>query len=347
MRTIIFSILTVIVFQSCSSTQNRVQSVQKEVVLKDSISIRALAVSKKQLWYAGSQSKAGTLFLDTKEHKQVRLVTPKKVEFRSLAYNNYDVFFLSIGNPAQLYSGTDQLYHLHEVYNESHEKVFYDAIAFSDTQHGIAIGDPTDKALAVLLTSDGGKNWRRIPENNAPLLAEGEAAFAASNTNIITQKNTIWVITGGKKSRIWKSIDYGNHWQCIEIPIKQGGEMTGAFSAAFYNSKIGVVAGGDYSQQNSKDSNLVLTLDGGITWKKITYADGPGYISCIQFVPGSQGKELVTTGAGGTYYSGDQGAHWMQLDADATFYTLRFLDKNTYFAAGKNQLVKFTLVRGK
>lgn len=347
MRIIIFSILTVFLFQSCNSTQHLVQSVQKEVVLKDTISIRALAVSKNQLWYAGSLSKVGTFFLNTKEHKQVRLATPKSVEFRSLAYNNGDVFCLSIGNPAQLFAGTDQFHHLHEVYNESHEKVFYDAIAFSDSKHGIAIGDPTDKTLAVLLTSDGGKNWQRIPESDAPLLAEGEAAFAASNTNIITQKNTIWVITGGKKSRIWKSIDYGNHWQCIEIPIKQGGEMTGAFSAAFYDSKIGVIAGGDYNQQTSNEGNLVLSLNGGVTWKQIVNSHGPTYISCIQFIPGSQGKELVTTGARGTFYSADQGEHWIQLDADSTFYTMRFIDKNTFIAAGKNQIVKFSLVRGK
>ncbi|MFM2229915.1 MAG: hypothetical protein RL607_1173 [Bacteroidota bacterium] len=345
MRVLFFLFAGFLTLQSCSSTRSTVKSVEKEILVKDTIQIRAIVVTKKQLWYAGTQSKAGTYFFSTGEHQQVQLPAEKVSEFRSLAYNGSDLCFLSIADPAQLILGTDQLQHLHQVYREQHEKVFYDAIAFCDAQHGIAIGDPTNKTLAVLVTSDGGYHWTRIPEHDAPLLTEGEAAFAASNTNIVTQNKCIWVVTGGKKSRIWKSTDYGFHWEKQEIPIQQGGEMTGAFSAAFYNESIGVVAGGDYAQQKSSEGNLVLTLDGGKTWKRQEFKSGPTYISCIQFIPGSHGKELVTVGAGGLFYSADQGMNWVNLDSNPALFTLRCLDKNTLIAAGKNRIIRYKLIR--
>lgn len=346
MRVIFFSILCLVTLQSCKSKYlHTVQSANDSIVLKDSVRIRALVVTKNALWYAGSESKIGYINFKTGEQKQGKLPAEQPVDFRSLATNGTTLFYMSIGNPAQLFSSTKELEHIQKVYYEKHESVFYDAIAFFNTKQGIAIGDPTQKALAILLTKDGGKNWLRIPESDAPQLEEGEAAFAASNTNIVIQKNLVWIITGGKKSHVWHSKDFGAHWERFEIPIKQGGEMTGAFTAAFYDANVGVVAGGDYSNQNDHEGNLILTIDGGKTWKRVNYLNGPTYISCIQFVPNSKGKEIVTVGAGGLFYSSDQGQHWLQLDSNSSLYTLRCLDENTLIAAGKNRIIRYELVR--
>ena len=67
---------------------------------------------------------------------------------------------------------------------------------------------------------------------------------------------------------------------------------------------------------------------------------GFGYASCVQFVPKSKGKGIVSVGATGLHYSADGGHTWKQFLTDSTLYTIRFLDEDTAFAAGKDKIVK-------
>ena len=90
------------------------------------------------------------------------------------------------------------------VYTEVNPKVFYDSMKFFDESHGIAMGDPTENCLSIILTNDGGNTWTKVPCEKLPPVVEGEAAFAASNTNIKVLGNTAWIVTGGTKARVFK-----------------------------------------------------------------------------------------------------------------------------------------------
>lgn len=68
-------------------------------------------------------------------------------------------------------------------------------------------------------------------------------------------------------------------------------------------------------------------------------ATDPGYKSCVQFVPNSDGQELVALGFTGVSYSHNQGQSWKKL-SDEAFYTLRFQNDSIAFAAGKNRIAK-------
>ena len=57
--------------------------------------------------------------------------------------------------------------------------VFLDALAFWDDDHGIALSDPADGKLFVIVTDNGGKVWTRFPADRIPAMLPGEAAFAA------------------------------------------------------------------------------------------------------------------------------------------------------------------------
>jgi photosystem II stability/assembly factor-like uncharacterized protein len=51
-------------------------------------------------------------------------------------------------------------------------------------------------------------------------------------------------------------------------------------------------------------------------------------------------KGIVSVGASGLQYSADGGITWKQFSEDATLYTIRFLDEDTAFAAGKNKIIR-------
>jgi hypothetical protein len=85
--------------------------------------------------------------------------------------------------------------------------------------------------------------------------------------------------------------DFGTSWQVYETPIVQGEEMTGIFTADFYNEKTGIIAGGNYLKQTQNWSNKAITTNGGKTWKLIAENEAFGYASCVQFVPNSKAKQ--------------------------------------------------------
>jgi photosystem II stability/assembly factor-like uncharacterized protein len=203
-----------------------------------------------------------------------------------------------------------------------------------------ALGDPITDCLSILITRDGGNTWIKMNCTNLPSVAQGEAAFAASNTNICVYKDKTWIVTGGTKSRVYHSDNKGTSWKVTETPVIQGQSMTGIYTADFFNDQIGFIAGGNYDAPLSNSQNKALTLDGGKSWNLIADKKGFGYSSCLQFVPSTHGNNLVSVGATGIYYSSDQGRSWNQISTDPTLYTIRFLNKNTAFAAGKNKIVQ-------
>ena len=344
MKKIIFFIVISILLSSCKSkdkiTKNHFTSVVIDTLLQDRISIRALVLDNEKVWYAADKSRFGCIDLKLNQKKEIQIPSEKSIEFRSIAQTNKYVFILSVANPALLYriSKEDLSYEL--VYQESHEKVFYDSMQFWNDLEGIAIGDPIEGCFSVITTRDGGTTWQKTPLNRLPQLAEGEAAFAASNTNIVIKENSIWLVSGGKKARVFFSNNKGKSWSVNETPMTQGKQMTGIFTADFYDSKIGFISGGNYEVLNQNFDNKAVTRDGGKTWQLVAQNQGFGYASCVQYIPNSKGKELVSVGTSGLFYSNDGGSNWQQFSTDGSLYTIRFLDVSTAIAAGKNKIIR-------
>jgi photosystem II stability/assembly factor-like uncharacterized protein len=229
------------------------------------------------------------------------------------------------------------------VYQEENEKVFYDSMQFVDNLNGFAMGDPTEDCLSFIKTTNGGNSWEKISCANLPKVNESEAAFATSNTNLIVKGKSIFMVSGGKKSRVFVSDDFGTSWQVYETPIVQGEEMTGIFTADFYNDKIGIIAGGNYLKQTQNWSNKATSTNGGKTWRLIAENEAFGYASCVQFVPNSKGNQLISVGGTGLFYSSDFGNTWTKFSDDKDFYTFRFESEKVFYATGRNKLVRFEI----
>lgn len=339
-------VLLLISCLACKSSKTTIaistfNSVKIDTLFQDKISIRAIEIDGNTVWYAADKGRFGSFDLDKNDRKeQVITNGSSSLEFRSIAQNLNSIFVLNVGNPAYLYEIPKNTRIPKVVYEEAHEKVFFDSMRFWDAKEGIAMGDPVTDCLNIIITRDGGATWSKVNNIVLPKIKEGEAAFAASNTNIVVKGNATWIVSGGVQSRVFYSADRGRTWRVYNTPIVQGRAMTGIFTADFYNNKIGFISGGDYENRNQNFTNKAITIDGGKTWNLVAEKQGFGYASCVQFVPDSGGKEIVSVGFSGVYYSSDSGKSWKELSKDSTLNTIRFINRNTAIAAGQQKMIR-------
>ena len=337
MYRLLFISVVICTFFGCKNSEKVINfdfnAVEIKTVLQDSLlDVRALEIYEKQVFIATSNGKTMNMDIDSNKFKTLyEKDTVHKPNFRALACTKNSVFTVSIANPGLIYKNGSL------VYKEDGEKVFYDAIKFWNNEEGITIGDQTDGCMSILITRDGGDTWQKQLCSIAPRVIEGEGAFAASDTNIAIVGDNTWVATGGKSSRVLYSPDKGKSWKVYETPIIQGVASSGVYSVDFYNKDIGFAIGGDYSAPEVNTKNKIRTIDGGETWQLVGVGQNPGYRSCVQFVPNSKGKCLVAVGFKGIDYSNDFGETWRHL-SDEGFYTIRFLNRDTAYAAGNGSV---------
>jgi photosystem II stability/assembly factor-like uncharacterized protein len=350
----VFPLLFIFSLISCQSEKLRppkvFSSVKINSIYKDTTqSIRALDIGKEYIHF-GSSTGYGKIALskefkinlnefsisNTKNHLKFehKNTDGNFLNFRAVKQINGDLFALSIESPAKLYRLNRKANSGRLVYEENHPKAFYDAINFWNDKEGIAIGDPTDNCISIIITRDGGETWTKLSCDNLPKAEEGEAAFAASNTNIAIMDEHAWVATGGKASRILYSPNKGKTWEVFETPIIQGKATTGMYSLDFYDVNNGFAIGGDYTKPDDNLANKMMTQDGGKTWQIVAEGKSPGYRSCVQYIPNSNAKGLVAVGFKGIDYSKDAGNTWIHL-SDEPFYTISFANDSVAYAGGK------------
>ncbi len=342
MRFLFIFLCSIILFSCETNPAKEFTSVAIERVFTDSLSIRAITpMDVNRVWFAANNGRVGLI-----DGAIPKLATIKYEEsllnFRAITSTSEAVFVLSIESPGVLYKigyNNEGATNIEEVYVEKGEKVFYDAIAFWDGKEGIAMGDPTTDCLSIIITRDGGNNWKKLSCDLLPQLEKGEAAFAASNSNIALFENHVWIATGGKKARVYHSADRGISWEVFETPIIQGLSMTGIYSIDFFDNKTGVVFGGDWENQDFNEGNKAISLDGGKNWSLVSNGQGPGYRSSVRFTPESKGRGIVAVGSKGISYSNDKGESWIQL-SDEGFYAIEFVNDTIAFASGRNKISK-------
>ncbi|WP_422084180.1 WD40/YVTN/BNR-like repeat-containing protein [Ulvibacterium sp.] len=334
-------ILTFPLLFSCSEEKGRdpFSSVKVEVIYQDSLSIRAIEIMGNSLAFAANKGTFGTIDLSRGTIRtNIQHFDSIVPEFRAIAHTTTDFFMLSAGNPALLYK-TGNKGRMELVYKEEGDGVFYDAMTFWNDLEGIAIGDSVGGCLSIIITRDGGNTWNKLPCDFLPAGIEGEGAFAASNSNIVTMANKTWIAT--TKGRIYFSPNKGQTWKVFETPIQSRGPTQGIYSIDFYDESVGVVFGGDYTRPENNKANKAITKDGGETWLLVADGQNPSYKSCVRFVPNSKGKEIVALGFTGISYSSDRGETWKAI-SEEPFYTVRFLNDSTAYAAGKGRVAKLS-----
>ncbi|WP_333597320.1 glycosyl hydrolase [Chryseobacterium flavum] len=311
-----------------------------ETILNDKISIRALEVYDHKVWYSGTDSKFGFVDLkDPKKQKQIRL-SEDKLQFRTLAQDKNAFYAINIESPARFFKIDKKDLRSQIVFTDTAKTAFYDALHFVNDRLAYTFSDADRDHLLKLAVYRNGK-WGMF--NNDLILNDGEAAFAASNTNICSAKNYVWIATGGKASRIVRLNTDNNKLEVFNTPFIQGESSQGIYSIDFSSDRFGIAAGGDYTRQDANINNIATTSDGGETWQIQASGQNAGYMTCVKIKPGSKGKEIVAVGDRHISYSQDFGKTWKKISDEKGFFVCQWIDGNTIVVAGKDRIAVMKL----
>ncbi|PWN69332.1 glycosyl hydrolase [Chryseobacterium phosphatilyticum] len=311
-----------------------------ETILSDKISIRALELYDHKVWYSGTDSKFGFIDLkDSKDQKQIKL-SEEKLQFRTLGQDKTSFYAINIESPARFFKIDKKDLKSEIVFTDTAKTAFYDALHFVNGQLAYTFSDADKDNILKLATYKCGK-WEMFKNNIT--LNPGEAAFAASNTNISSTKNYMWIATGGKASRILRLNFKNNEFEVFTTPFVQGESSQGMYSIDFYNDQFGVAVGGDYTKQDANINNIATTHDGGKTWQIQASGQNAGYSTCVKIKPGSKGKEMIAVGDRHISYSSDFGKTWKKISDEKGLFVAQWVNENSIVAAGNNRVVVLKL----
>lgn len=306
-----------------------------KTILNDKISIRALEIYDNKVWYSGTDSKFGFVDLKNPENKKQIKLSENKLQFRTLAQDKNSFYAINIESPAEFFKIDKKSLKYEIVFKDTAKTAFYDALHFVNDKLAYTFSDANkDNKLKLALFKN--EKWSML--ENKVQLNEGEAAFAASNTNISSTKNNLWIATGGKASRILKLNFKSNKFEIFNTPIIQGESSQGMYSIDFLNDKFGIAVGGDYTKQDANINNIATTNDGGETWQIQASGKNAGYTTCVKIKPNSNGKEIISVGDQHISYSSDFGKTWTKISDEKGFFVCQWVDGNTVVFAGNGKI---------
>lgn len=289
----------------------------QQIVLLDSmpgVSLRGLCpVNDQVIWASGSKGHVVRSTDGGKTFRRQQVPGFEKSDFRAIeAFDSLHAVIMSSGTPAVVLRTDNGGRSWTECYRSNDTAVFLDGMAWYGWSTGFVLGDPVNKQFLLLQTHDSGKTWQE-PEHGfrRPGAAQGEAAFAASNSCIRPAGNGLVISTGGSRARVLISRYAGHHLYPlpVETPMIQGNASQGIFAAAFRNPLVGVIVGGDYLNDTLTLRNCYYTDNGGDTWTRPKIPPR-GYRSSVEYV---SKKKLVATGPSGNEISRNGGKTWMPL----------------------------------
>lgn len=325
----------------CLCSQADAQWIKQAVDTK--ASLRGLSVvSEKIVWASGT---GGTVIKTTDGGTTWNVMTvpgAEKLDFRDIeAFDANTAYILSIGNgeASRIYKTIDGGKTWNLQFKNKDEKAFYDAIACWNANNCTAMSDPVDGKFQLLRTTDG-SSWTgprglvADDKGRQATAVEGEAAFAASGTCLVTAgKDGLFLVSGGSTARVFRSGNKGEAWFVNDTPMTKGTSGSGIFSIAFRNSRHGVIVGGNYEKPDEAKNNLAFTSDGGKTWHP---GEGlTGYRSAVAYI---DDRTMIAVGTNGADVSFDGGETWKKVGAD-NLNSVAAKGKKAVWAVGPDGLV--------
>ena len=272
------------------------------------------AVDKRTAWVGGSD---GEVLRTTDGGRTWKDVSPPDTAgllFRDVeaeSAQRASVLAIGEGEASRIYRTTDGGRHWDLVFVNDDPAAFYDCMDFFDGgRRGLALSDPVGGKFRILGTFDSGRSWHVLPTRRMPDAVEGEFAFAASGTCLVTHGDRdAWFASGGAAARVFHSRDGGLSWKVSAAPIPAS-DAGGVFSLAFRDRHDGVMVGGDFLAPDNGVDASGFTHDGD-RWR--SGGDLSGYRSGVDWL----GDTLIAVGPTGSDVSYDGARRWKAFDSAA------------------------------
>jgi photosystem II stability/assembly factor-like uncharacterized protein len=313
---------------------------QVQPVASDSDFSGLSVVSDKVAWASGTKGTFVRTIDGGKNWSVGKVPEADKLDFRDVeAFGESTAYLLSAGPGAasRIYKTSNGGKTWAQQFALADPKGFLDALAFWDEKTGIVLGDPVNGQFQLLMTDDGGANWRSLPTKDLPAALPDEGCFAASGSCIVTHgTHDVWFATGGARTaRVFHSPDRGRTWTVSETPIMAGADSAGIFSIAFRDRTHGVIVGGDYRRPNDTGVTAAITADGGKTWTPIE-KQFP-FRSSVAWAK----DRWVVVGTSGAHAASDAAAAWKSIDR-GNYNSVAFTVGGDGWAVGpKGKIAKF------
>lgn len=302
------------------------------------VSLRGLSVVSDQVvWASGSSGMVARSLDGGRSFEWLTVPGHATRDFRDIeAFDANHAIIMAVAEPALLLKTKDGGKTWHTVFEDSTKGMFLDAMDFDAKGNGVVIGDPVNGKAFIATTTDFGEHWLVAGETVA--LADGEAFFASSGTNIRyipskkgKSKGYVYA-SGGKRSAAYPANQ--------QLPLVQGKESTGANSIACLDARNWIAVGGDFMQDKDTTGNCALTSDGGATWRR-PQAPPHGYRSCVEYL---DAKTLLACGTSGVDLSSDGGNTWQPVSS-LGFHVCRKAKNGTavFLAGGRGRIAVLQL----
>lgn len=322
---------------------------------KTDASFRGLYVSPDNtIWVSGSKGWVGRSANGGQGWAFRQVPGYETLDFRTLyAIDSNIAIIANAGSPAYILRTTDGGATWKQVYKNTDSAAFIDGTDFWNKKDGMIYGDPIAGHMLLLYTNDGGKTWKE--RRNSPGMAEGQASFAASGTNISCfLHGAVVIAAGGKKSTLFFSRNRGRRWRSIPTPMLATSESTDIFSCIISRSNVWkwLIAGGDYRNDTVSTANFFYSDNKGKDWQP-PQTTTRGYRECLaQIDTDTTSKDSNTwttfaVGPSGIDFSTDDGVNWQPLSDDKGFHVIKpGRDQKRLFLAGSNgKLAIMTITR--
>jgi photosystem II stability/assembly factor-like uncharacterized protein len=192
-------------------------------------------------------------------------------------------------------------------------------VTWLDSRHLVVAADNIGRPSELLMTADGGHNWRTI----GPRLGSSEAIISAYFLDPLEGWTTSCrdcASSQGPPSpewTVWHTVDAGAHWQ--QLGNRLSWPSVVPLGLEFVDSLHGFMG----AASTDGTGRLIVTLDGGSTWRLVDLPQPPGgwsqpdagpticaagFCTLLPHIFGKQGVVLVQ----GTLVSGD----WAYTTAD-------------------------------
>ncbi len=261
-----------------------------------------------------------------------------KLDFRGIqAWDENTAVVMSAGpgDLSRLYKTTDGCRTWTLLLTNHDTDGFWDAIQFSDREHGTLLGDPVGGRFVLLTTSDGGRTW--TPGQIGPAdSVTGQSIFAASHSSLLmTSPSSRAFCTGGPNGAMVirqslgpqpgpakpGEIRFGTTASSEELVSFSKSASSGCFSLAQSHDGQGtiVAVGGDFSHPEVGENAAWTTAIAEDTENKAhplfhfspAKTKPAGYRSAVAY--DAQTKAWIAVGPGGTDVSTDDGQNWRAL----------------------------------